>query len=506
MAGEIKKPMSSEEFARMAEGSIKSEGEAAHHAEQQAQNTQNAASATANEDAAPIMPQSTAASARSESSEQSSTFNHETQGNQNTTQPDVYGHKINTNVLVAKENLRPNLSQRAASLENQTSGRIFTPKALPPPPTTKDMKILLRDPVFENGPLRGTTLHQAIQERALDQPIRESVARGDVHAEVMKRSDILQLFSMRNNLDKKDEAKILVRYQLAKLIQEKQQRVQALHYQNESNTKKDEDVRTGRSLAKHSDAARDELARKYRNANAESPFEEALQKFLADNKSIPDLMNELRAQFPQKSDAEWETFFKNALTQNSAELETKKTTADLMQALFRGVFKKGSNGELMMVSDLSFANGDDKSLFKFSQIALKDSKLLDILRQLKPGDLLSPEVLKLLGDEIVFLQLAHVIADSNLSAEQQAAILRSYRQQVSSSSQRGLEDALADERKRKSRAQEEMAAQQGAQFAGLPHKDIQPRPGRQKLRMYLLYTVLGATGVLILFILLRSFL
>lgn len=494
-----KAPMTPEEFAKMAEGSIK-HADAAHQADQAHQ---------------PVAPPNANALTKEPTSLQSpkpnfdkastdSNYTPEEQNSQTTKQPEVYGHKINVNPQVARENLRSqnltHVERSAPSFEEQAA-----PPLLPPRPSPKEMKTLLQDPVFQNGVLKGSTLHQAIQQRALDDNIKENLRdEPKLFQQPLHEGELSQLENLMPNLKKREQAQALLNYELAKIKQEKEQRVQALRYQNESSTQKDEDVRTNRSNDRHTDGARDELARKYKNVRAESPFEEALQKFLADGRSIPDLMKGLRSQFPLKSDAEWDAFFKNALNQNSAEIETKKTTADLMQALFRGVFKKGANGDLMMVSDLSFASGDETNLFKFSQIALKDSQLLALLKQLKPGDMLTPDVLKLLGNEIIFLQLAHVIADSNLSAEQQAAILRSYRQQVSSSSQRELENALAGERRKRSRAEEEMAAQQGAQFAGMPHKDIAPRPGTQKLRLYLLYTVIGATAAIILFILLRN--
>jgi hypothetical protein len=110
--------------------------------------------------------------------------------------------------------------------------------------------------------------------------------------------------------------------------------------------------------------------------------------------------------FPAKSD--WEAFFAKMLGLGNQEKTNKKSLDDIFNMMFRGLFNK--KGEInVLVGDLKYMKGGKTKEEKFTQVAISDESLLKLLSELKPGQKISKEVLqKFFGEELSYLELAHV--------------------------------------------------------------------------------------------------
>lgn len=373
-------------------------------------------------------------------------------------------------------------------------------RPMPDRPSPREMRMLAQDPMFR-GPNGGTALHQKIQQKAVEEGIlhHEVIERGV--EDNLTRGEIVQLFRMRNQFEKKDEAKSLLRHELAKARHEARQKVQALKYQNESAGHKEEAQGLEKTGDAKGDALKDQLAQKLSQSSSESEFENILQQVLAGEESVPELPEGMRARFAAKTDAEWEGFFKNALSLSSSEVESEGQLDKLIEALFRGVYKRGADGKMLLVSDLSFTEGGEVAEHKFSRIALADPELVKAFGNLKPGDVISQELMKKIGDQFLFVQLLHMVDQLAVTEEQKKTILREYRQQLSSSSKKGLEDALI-----RNRSQDESQAKPSPlpSYAGDLFNKKERHIGPPKFLMWMIYGVAAVAVVIILTILFRQ--
>lgn len=379
-------------------------------------------------------------------------------------------------------------------------------RPMPGQPTRSQYRSVSQDKAFQ-GPMNGSPLHQKMQAKTLEQNRKEqTTGERQASEEVLKRGEVGQLFRMRHKFEKKDDAGKVLRYELAKARQEAKEKVKALKYQNEGGGHKEDAnrlaLRTAR-VAKEGDALKERLSEKLKTTAGESAFEQVLQQVLDGGESVPDLPESVRARFTAKTEAEWEEFFKNALSLQSSEIESEGQLDKLVEALFRGLYRRGADGKMMLVSDLTFAGeaGADPAEYKFSRIALNDPELLSLLEKLKPGNVIDKELLKKIGDQFLFTQLLHVVDQLAVSEEQKKAILKEFRQQVSSSSRLGLEKALAKRRERDTNAG---IPTPSAAYAGDPFHKKERHIGPPKFLMYMVYGVLTVTVAMILFILFRQ--
>jgi len=87
----------------------------------------------------------------------------------------------------------------------------------------------------------------------------------------------------------------------------------------------------------------------------------------------------------------------------------------ILAMIFRGLFKKQGQANVL-VGDLKYAMEGKTKEEKFAQVLLQDEKLLALFQDLKPGQKISAETLKIIaGEELDFLKLAHLAESTQLS-------------------------------------------------------------------------------------------
>lgn len=422
-----------------------------------------------------------------------------------------YGRKFNANAMIAREKggeQKPDLprlpGERPAGPRGELPRHFRHERPLPERPTPQQMRELSRDRAFQ-GAMRDSPLHQKIQQQSLQQNVQQANVQAGREAEkqTLTKGEVAQLFRMRHKFEKKDEAKAFLRYEIAKARQEARQKIQALRYQNESSQEKQaiEDLQNVQDV--HSDALKDQLSQKLSNSGSESLFEQTLQRVLTGGKAVPELPEAVRARFAAKTTEEWRTFFANALGMNGAEVESQGQLSKLIEALFRGVYTK-EDGRQMLVTDLAFTSEGEVVEQKYAQIDLKDSALAEAFKKLNPGDVISQDLMKKLGDEFSYLQLAHIVEQLNLTDDEKKAIMREYRQQVSRSSKKGIEDALIGHR-RLLEEEAGVAPNPLAAAAGDLFNKKERFIGPPKLVMYMIYGVVAVTVVAVLLLVMRHF-
>jgi hypothetical protein len=186
-------------------------------------------------------------------------------------------------------------------------------------------------------------------------------------------------------------------------------------------------------------------------------------------------------------------------------LEADVAFAETEEKFARGIehlYRRGADGKLMLVSDLAFSENGEIAEHKYSRVPLGDEELVKLLEKFKPGDVIGEDLMRRLGEEFMFIRLAHVVAEAAITEEQKKSILREFRQQVSSSAQRGLENELA--RRRKPRAESELP-NPAAAYAGDQHDKKQRHLGPPKFLMYMIYAVIAIGTAMALTILARAF-
>ncbi len=116
--------------------------------------------------------------------------------------------------------------------------------------------------------------------------------------------------------------------------------------------------------------------------------------------------------FASKND--WGAFFGRMLGLGSAEKQAKKTFDQIMGFIFRGLYKKQGESGQTLVSDIKYQLSGKLKEDKFAQIGVTNEQLLELLKNLKPGQAISKEILKqFMGEEISFTQLIHVIEQTD---------------------------------------------------------------------------------------------
>ena len=256
----------------------------------------------------------------------------------------------------------------------------------------------------------------------------------------------------------------------------------------------------------HSLSARGEFRTLFRD---DSSFAHLLREVLEEGKDVGEYLGEgEEAQFAEKGD--WPGFFSRMMGLGSSEKPAKKTLDEILGFIFRGLFnKKGENGGTL-VSDIKYKNPGLQKEDKFARIGVSE-ELLEALKNLKPGQTISKELLKQhLGEEITLLQLLHVIqkADPALASE----ILRNVKfdpmANVDPYSQARVEHHIfSQSRKRAQEQAAKQAAQNAAVFGNvydLQEKQKREVTGKPRLYTFLVYSVIMVAIALTLYFLITK--
>lgn len=151
----------------------------------------------------------------------------------------------------------------------------------------------------------------------------------------------------------------------------------------------------------------------------DSRFAHLLREVLEEGREVGQELQEGEdPHFASKSD--WGAFFGRMLGMGSAEKKAQKTFDQIMSFIFRGLYKKQGESGQTLVSDIKYQLSGKLKEDKFAQIGIQNEQLLEVLKNLKPGQAISKDLLKqFMGEEISFIQLIHVInqSDPTLASE-----------------------------------------------------------------------------------------
>jgi len=113
------------------------------------------------------------------------------------------------------------------------------------------------------------------------------------------------------------------------------------------------------------------------------------------------------AMFPSKAD--WEAFFARMAKMGNEEKPSKKKMESILDMIFRGVFQKKGQGNVL-VGDLKYMKaGGKEGEEKFAQVHFSDEKLMAFLLSLKPGQAIDKSLLEqYFGEELSFTEMAHL--------------------------------------------------------------------------------------------------
>ena len=338
-----------------------------------------------------------------------------------------------------------------------------------------DPRPLLNDAMFRSPQMKDTPLYRHLQGRVF-QP--QSSLRQEQRATPQEARQNLKLLLASRNLPWEGENKKVFR----ELLHEELREAKTPH--EEAMTEE----------GRFQPFFKDVRGLMSRLTEATNSFEEILKQMFSGAESVPNTPTGKEAQFMGKTASEWNAFFSNMLQLGNAETPVTRNTAELAEALFRGLYQQ------TLVSDLNFTDGGKVVADKFARILVDNPDLLEALQKLKPGDKLSPELLTKLGEKLSYVQLTHLPQVASTAAREAArdAALATLRNPANVGALASLEKALKKERR--------FGLSLGA--SGLPPGLIpsflaqrktegEIRAGRAKFWVYFAYSVAAAMAGLV---------
>ncbi|MFO1463768.1 MAG: hypothetical protein U1F66_08310 [bacterium] len=151
----------------------------------------------------------------------------------------------------------------------------------------------------------------------------------------------------------------------------------------------------------------------------ETRFALLLHEVLEEGRDLDQPLGGKDPNFPVKSD--WEAFFTRMMKLGNQEKGAKKAMEAVLAMIFRGMFKKEGQGNVM-VGDLKYLQGEKTKEEKFAQVAVDDELLLKLLARMKPGQKLSQDQLKAaFGEELDYTALKHLAEQLQLNQAEEFA-------------------------------------------------------------------------------------
>lgn len=142
----------------------------------------------------------------------------------------------------------------------------------------------------------------------------------------------------------------------------------------------------------------------------DSSFSALLRRVLEEGESVAKKLE--KGEDPYFAEKEnWVAFFSNVVQLGSAFENKTRSFDEILEFIFRGLFKKPAEEGETLVSDIKYQKGSSlKKEDKFAQIGILNEDLLSQLRNLEPGEKISKELMQqFLGEELAFIQLVHVL-------------------------------------------------------------------------------------------------
>ncbi len=242
----------------------------------------------------------------------------------------------------------------------------------------------------------------------------------------------------------------------------------------------------------------------------ETRFALLLHEVLEENRELGEALKGDPA-FPTKAD--WEAFFARMMKMGNHEKALKKSTEDILNMIFRGLFKKKGSGGNILVGDLKYLKQGKTKEEKFAQVSVSDAKLLEMLNSLKPGQKIGKEVLgQFFGEELSFLQMAHLTERLfNMASSAEKNVVFNPKAHYDQFGQARLERSLLSSRKEPKGERQGHAATPNPLEKGVPANTQElmalreQYQGRPKLYTVIFYAFGGLLLLLVLlFILIKS--
>ncbi len=341
------------------------------------------------------------------------------------------------------------------------------------PATPEHYRELLRDPIFRQPGLKDSHFQRYVSQRALPEGERDQ----------LQQNMLSRFFGLRHQVANKQNIRQIIHSE----VQEQREADKAPSFA--------------------------ELPTSEPGKGPTSDFEKALHT----KNPIPNLPTGKLAQWASKNEAGWKEFFSNMLQMGNTEAPMTRSMSQLVNALFRGLYKAMANQKGMtLVSDLNFMMGDKIVAEKFAKVLVDNPQLLQLLEQLTPGDAVPKDLLAKLGEELNFIQLAHVPDVPSQASKEAArdALMAQLKNPTNAGALSRLEQALREDRQKvQADKEKEEKRRQGlvddGEMTGFrarlgdPRWEQQERLGRPQSWIYFLYSVGGVSGGLLLYLLFR---
>ncbi len=366
------------------------------------------------------------------------------------------------------------------------------------PPITHDQyRKLSQERLFQQSNMRDTVLYRHIQNRSLPPTSPES--------SLLSRQHLAQLIRMRHQVEDRKNMRHLIRHEIQERREARQRAI------DQSSSVKSEG---GQGLAEL--IQKTSLLKNLAEGGDQIGFEKLLKEMLGGNKVVPDLPQGGKARFMPKGGESWKNFFANMLNLGTKETNITRNVNQLMEALFRGLYRQMAHQKGMtLVSDLNFLIGDKVVADKFARILVDHPELLQQLEKMQPGDPLPADLLKQLGEELNYIQMTHQPDVTTQSAREAArdAALAQLKLPGNQQAMQRMEQALKKDRE--ARLQRSMSddnqsrsdqGKGGPFFQGPlydPRWDRQERLDPPRSWIFFGYAVGGITLVLSVYLVLR---
>lgn len=368
-----------------------------------------------------------------------------------------------------------------------------------PPVTHENYRKLSQERLFQQSNMRDTVLYRHMQNRSLPHGTRES--------SMLSRQHLSQLIRLRHQVEDRNNMRQLIRNE----IQERREARQKV-IQQSSSIKSEGGEGSGELFLN-----RQTFLLKNRTEGGEGGFEKLLKEMLRGAKVIPDVPQGMKGRFTPKGGESWKTFFANMLNLGTRETSITRNVNQLMEALFRGLYRQMANQKGMtLVSDLNFMTGDKVIVDKFARILVDHPELLILLEKMQPGDSFPADLLKQLGEELNYIQMTHQPEVATQTAREAArdAALAQLKLPGNQQAMQRMEQAL--KRDREERLQRSMKDEDASKrdkgdspfYQGPlydPRWDRQERLDRPRSWIFFGYTVGGIVAALATYLVLRYF-
>lgn len=185
----------------------------------------------------------------------------------------------------------------------------------------------------------------------------------------------------------------------------------------------------------------------WKSDQAAKTYSERVREILEGKRQMPG--GSEGKKFQGKTTAQWQAFFQNLKAKGHTEQIVKRNISQFVEGQFRGQMANTSNQKLTtLIADLVFNTPKGQvEAEKFTRLVLENPTLAAQLANLKPGDKLTPEMLKKFGQELSLVKMAQHSEGPNPKSAQD--LLQQLKNPMGNENNRSIEQAMFENRQRK---------------------------------------------------------